>query len=79
MSDRSGAAGGGGLGEQWSGRLGSLEQRAHLSPAALEEAALVGEGDRLVKACTRAEIVTKLVVRRAETGDCVEGPEPRIR
>jgi len=31
-----------GWGEQWPEWLGSLEQRAHLSPALLKEAALVG-------------------------------------
>jgi len=32
-------------GDQWPGWLGSLEQRAHLSPVLLKQAALVGQGD----------------------------------
>ena len=49
-------------------RLGHPQQRAHRAPAVLEEAALLGEGDGLVEAGARAEVVTELVVRRAEAG-----------
>ena len=55
-------------GEQWPGWLGSLKQCAHVTPALLEEAALLGKRDPLVEAATWAEIVTKFVVRRTEPG-----------
>jgi len=48
--------------------LGRLEQRAHLTPAFLEEAALVGEGDGVVEAGTGAEMVATFVMRRTEAG-----------
>ncbi len=45
-------------GEQWPEWLGSLEQRAHLSPALLEEAALVGKRDSFIEVGTRAQMIT---------------------
>jgi len=65
-----------GWGEQWPEWLGSLEQRAHLSPALLEQAALLGKRDRLVEACADTKMVTEFVVGCAEPGGGVEGAEP---
>ena len=57
-------------------RLGRLQQRAHLAPAFLEEAALLGEGDGFVEVGAGAEVVAEFVMGRAEAGSGVEGAEP---
>jgi len=54
--------------DQWPGWLGSLQQRAHLSPALLEEAALVGERDRIVEVGAGTKMITEFVVGHAEPG-----------
>ena len=66
-------------GDQWPGWLGRLEQRAHLSPALLKEAALLGQGDCLVEAGARAEVVTEFVMGRTEPGGGVKSAKsPRL-
>jgi len=49
---------------------------AHLSPAVLEGAALFGEGVGVVDVGAGAEKVAEFIVRRTETGGCVERATP---
>jgi len=82
LREASGLKGQGGVRRRWAegdqgpGWLGRLEQRAHLSPALLEQAALFSKRDGVVEAGARAEVVTEFVMGRAESGGSVEGPEP---
>ena len=55
-------------GDQRLGQLGCLEQRAHLAPAVLEQAALVGERDRVVEVGAGTKMITEFIVGHAETG-----------
>ena len=48
--------------------LRSLEHRAHLVPPLLEQAALIGQGHRLVQVLAGAEMVAQFVVSGAEAG-----------
>jgi len=41
----------------------------------LKQAALVGEGDRLLEVLPEAEVIAQFVVSRAKAGRCLEGTE----
>jgi len=51
-----------GRGDNPRGGLGCLQQREYLTPAFLEEAALLGEGDGFVELGTGAEMITEFVI-----------------
>jgi len=57
-------------------RLGHPRQRAYLTPAFLEEAALFGDGDGVVEAGAGAEVGAQFIVCRTEAGSGAKGAEP---
>jgi len=52
-----------------------LQPRAHRAPVLVEQAALIGYGDHLSQALTRAEMVVECVVGRADAGRRVKGAD----